>query len=275
MKLRIFDIQRLSIHDGPGIRTTLFLKGCPLQCAWCHNPESIHPEPQELFRRELCIRCGICHSKSSIISECPTGARWTAGYEIDTFKVLNELIRDREYYGSIGGVTISGGEPLMQWSAVSELTDLLHNLGIRVAVDTSCYSGIDIIEKLSQSADLVIADFKLYTKEKHVSTTGVNNKRILNAIRYLNENIPNKVWISVPLIPGVHDERELCKMAEFLVTLKNRVNVRLIPYDGFGKTKYNALGLKAMEFPGDINLLLNKAESIFNNGKITLLPQMS
>lgn len=268
--LNIFDIQRFTIHDGPGIRTTVFLKGCPLRCAWCHNPESISPLTQELFRKEMCINCGVCRLGHKLIDECPTGARWTAGYQIDCDKLAQELARDKAFFGKDGGVTISGGEPLMQWNKVKMLIAKLKELGIHTAVDTSGYAPENIIKELADTADLVIIDFKLFTREKHIQMTKKSNEYILSAIRYLNDTIPDRVWISIPLIPGVHDRDELAAMSKFLASLQNRPYVRLIPYDELGHNKYTALGLQAPDFTGDTNELVGIARQILLKYKITI-----
>ncbi|OQB14795.1 MAG: 4-hydroxyphenylacetate decarboxylase activating enzyme [Firmicutes bacterium ADurb.Bin193] len=272
MKLRIFDIQKFCIHDGPGIRTTVFVKGCPLDCAWCHNPESISPATQTMFFKELCIGCEVCLGKSEILSECPSGARVSVGYDAKIDDIIQEVMKDEIYYENGGGVTVSGGEPLSQWASVKELLLRLKNQNIHTAVETSCFAPLDVVAELADTADLVIADFKLFTSEKHKEFTGVDNTIIKENIAYLNEKIPERLWISIPIIPGVHDDTEFEKMAAYLMSLKNPVKVRLIPYDEFGISKSNALGKNPTIFSGDVNALTLKAEKYMRQLEIIHQP---
>ena len=170
----IADIQRASVHDGPGFRTTVFFKGCPLKCEWCHNPECISFEPQILNYPEKCIGCGMCDKG------CFAGAKVVCGKEMTVDEVMKEILLDEDYYGNDGGVTFSGGEPFAQREFLNAIIDKCNEYGISCAIETSMiFFDEDILKKL----DLVMADLKIWSDELHFIHTGVGNKKIIEQDR--------------------------------------------------------------------------------------------
>lgn len=232
----ITDIQRASFHDGDGIRTTVFFKGCPLKCEWCHNPECISFEPQIMFYPEKCIGCNMCHKG------CYSGARVLCGKEYTSDELLSELMQDKDYYETGGGVTFSGGEPLAQKEFLSEIIDKCKQNGISCAVETSLiYYDEEIFKKL----DFVMADLKIWDSEIHKKYTGVGNEAIKEHFKTLNElNIP--IIARTPVIPGIQQDIE--KISDFLKTLKSVKKYELLPYHPLGVSKSKAVGADGNRF---------------------------
>ncbi len=233
---RIVEVQRASLHDGPGIRTTVFLKGCPLSCAWCHNPESISFERQTLFYPEKCIRCGRC------AEGCFSGARVTCGEDITPEALLDRILADKPYYRQDGGVTFSGGEPMAQPGFLSRMIDLCHAQGIQTAVETSMvYYDVAIFRKL----DLIMADLKIWDDELHRRWCGVSASP-------LREHFARAAALGVPMIartpviPGI--DQGIDRIAAFLRPLENVIKYELLPYHALGDAKRQALGLPAAPF---------------------------
>lgn len=226
----IADIQRASIHDGSGIRTTVFFKGCPLSCKWCHNPECIGFEKEILFYPEKCIHCGMC-SKG-----CFSGARVVCGKEMSADDILSEIMLDVPYYGADGGVTFSGGEPLAQKEFLSECIDKCKEKNINCAVETSLvYFDEEIFKKL----DFVMADLKIWNSDLHKKYTGVGNESITENFKRLNTlGIP--IIARTPVIPQI--KQEIGKISKFLKTLDNVKKYELLPYHPLGNSKRSALG---------------------------------
>jgi len=216
----IFNIQRFSVNDGPGIRTTVFMKGCPLSCWWCHNPESRQFGKQILNGRQM-------------------GEDYTAE------QLLNEIEKDRIFYDeSGGGVTFSGGEPLAQPVFLSEMLDICREADIHTAVDTTGYAGLDLIEKIGTRADHILYDLKLMDPVEHLKYTGISNTEILENLDYLLSNGSN-VIIRIPLIPGITDTKEnLDKILEFLSGYNKQPEVNLLPYHRIAEGKYHKYGIK-------------------------------
>jgi pyruvate formate lyase activating enzyme len=257
----IFNIEEFAIYDGPGIRTTVFFKGCPLRCIWCHNPEGIYKEPELMMTPALCSGCGRCkkvcpNNKNNIhninsqklctacghcVDECPKHIRKISGYEITAGDLAEKLKKNISFYKeSGGGVTISGGEPFYQseflFALLSELT------GIHRAIETSGYTSGSIFIKALDYADLIIMDVKHTNLSVHKEITGVDNRRILENLKILKDSGKSFI-IRVPLIPDVNDgDENLCKTAELLKGAKNLVRAELLPYNKFTKTKYISLG---------------------------------
>lgn len=232
----IADIQRASVDDGAGIRTTVFLKGCPLSCKWCHNPECISFESQIMFYPEKCIRCGRCDEG------CYAGARVVCGREMTAEEVLNEVMRDVPYYGENGGVTFSGGEPMAQKEFLSEVIDLCRQCGISCAAETSL---IYYDENVFSRLDFVMADLKIWDSKVHKEYTGVGNEKIIENFKRLNEvGIP--ITARTPVIPGV--EQGIDKISTFLKTLENVKTYEFLPYHPLGISKQKALGISVTEF---------------------------
>ena len=239
MKPYITDIQRFSLHDGPGIRTTVFLKGCPLKCAWCHNPECISFEKETLFYPEKCIGCGKCHMG------CYTGATIVCGKEMTVDEVFAEVLADKAFYGTEGGVTVSGGEPLAHAPFVEKLVSLCKAEGIHTAIETSLYR---FDAPLLSRFDLIMTDLKIWDEEAHQAYVGFSAHAIRENLRLADEiGIP--MIVRTPIIPGINDTKEnVQSTASFLRTLKNVVKYELLPYHPLGLSKAAALGRKVTEF---------------------------
>lgn len=243
----IADIQRACIHDGPGIRTTVFFKGCPLHCAWCHNPECINFNPQLMYYPEKCISCEKC------MDGCFAGAKVLCGKKMTVEEVLKEILLDKTYYESGGGVTFSGGEPLAQKKFLNDLLDDCKNAGIHCAIETSL---VYFDEKIFEKTDLVMADFKIWDGELHKKYTGVDNDTIKKHFKMLQQmKVP--VVARTPVIPGI--EQGIDKISSFLQQLSCVQQYELLPYHPLGEEKYRALKL-GMELENS-NLKLDERES--------------
>ena len=235
----ITEIERFSVHDGPGIRTTVFLKGCPLHCVWCHNPECISFEPEMLHYPEKCIGCGKCDEG------CYAGARVLCGREMTVEDIMSEILADKPYYGEQGGVTISGGEPLAHREFTMALIEACHREGIHVGVESSLYR---FDEEILSSLDLIMADLKIFDDDKHKKYVGIGNEDIKQNLRRADTlGIP--MIIRTPIVPGINDTVEnISATAEFLRTLKNVTAYELLPYHPLGISKATALGIEMQEF---------------------------
>lgn len=235
----ITEIERFSVHDGPGIRTAVFLKGCPLRCAWCHNPECISFDQQTMLYPEKCIGCGKC------AEGCYSGARVICGKEMTVDEVMTEILADKMYYGDRGGVTISGGEPLAHREFTMALIAACHKEGIHVGVETSMYR---FDGELLGALDLIMADMKLFDSEAHRKYVGIGNEEIKENLRRANElGIP--MIIRTPIIPGINDTVEnVSETAAFLRELENVIAYELLPYHPLGISKAAALGMEMQEF---------------------------
>ena len=265
----IFNIQRYSIDDGPGIRTTVFVKGCPLRCLWCSNPESQSPKPQWSYRYTSCKKCGRC------ITVCPTGAL-SMGPEglihddekcilcgkcvnkclfeapsikgevitaMDAFKVV---ARDKDYYGEEGGCTCSGGEILMQPNFVASIFRLCHENGINTNADTSGFGSREAMEIVAEHADLFYFDMKHMDPIAHKKYTGVNNDVIFDNLRYV-ASTGKPVSIRVPLIPNVNcTEENIEALSKYIKEIIPYATMHFLPYHEYGKNKYRMIG---MEYP--------------------------
>lgn len=275
IKAAVFDIQRFSVHDGPGIRTTVFLKGCPLRCKWCANPESQRQNPEILLRNTRCDQCGECVKAcplSAIVLEesnirldrdrcdccmkcvdvCLTGAISRAG-EIKTVEeIVIEAEKDKVFYNnSGGGVTISGGEPLFQPEFTYALLKALKEKSLHTALDTCGYAKWDVLDKILDYTDLALFDIKHIENEAHHAGTGFGNSLIFeNLERTLEKN--KKVWVRIPIIPGFNDsEKHVTELAEYF--LKRPVEkITLLAYHELGRNKWEFLGLEnpMPELPG-------------------------
>lgn len=232
----IADIQRASIHDGDGVRTTVFFKGCPLSCRWCHNPECISFEKEILYYPEKCIHCGMCDKG------CFSGARVVCGKSMTADEVLSEIMLDVPYYGKNGGVTFSGGEPFAQGKFLNACIDKCRENKINCAVETSLmYFDEEIFKKL----DFVMADLKIWDSDLHKKYTGAGNEKIIENFENLNKlNIP--IIARTPVIPEIN--QGIDKISAFLKTLPNVRKYELLPYHPLGNSKRKALGQKADGF---------------------------
>jgi len=261
----IFNIQRYSIHDGPGIRTTVFLKGCPLNCWWCQNPESQLSGQEMVFREDRCIGCGACSTicpsgaikiKNGIpitekekcilcgkcIEKCPALAREMIGKKLTAEEIIKEVEKDLVFYEeSGGGVTFSGGEPLGQSEFLESLLICCQKKKIHTAVDTSGYISWEILSKISSKVDLFLYDLKIMDSERHKKYTGISNEIILENLKKLS-SVHNNIFVRFPVIPGINDDYQNIKeTAEFLSSLKI-AQVNLLPYHYIGIDKYRRLG---------------------------------
>lgn len=262
----ITNIQKFSLHDGPGIRTTIFFKGCPLRCFWCHNPETHSINHQIIFFEERCTGCGVCtrrcpqnaivikdnrpvrdNSKCNLCGKCadfcPNNAQEYIGKDITTKEIMKEIIKDEAFYEeSGGGVTFSGGEPLMYVDFLQDILKSCKIRGIHTAVDTSGYTSWESFEKIIDKVDLFLYDLKLIDNEKHKKYTGVSNKVILENLKKLSDSGAN-IYIRMPIIAGVNDDSHIDETIEFLSNL-NIIQVNLLPYHKMGMEKYKRLGME-------------------------------
>ena len=241
----VFNIQRFSVHDGPGIRTTVFLKGCPLRCPWCHNPEGLSALPQLQYFKEKCIGCGRCGDRDKITdaAKCPSGALIVCGREIDSEELLREVMKDAAFYSGVGGLTFSGGECLLQVDFVCESLKLAKSYGLHTAIDTSGYVPWESIESTLPYCDLYLYDIKAIDSDLHKKFTGVNNRLILENLRRLSST-GKDIWIRVPLIPDFNDsEKEMMAISELVSSLDSIKSLTLMPYHSLGASKYDTLGL--------------------------------
>ncbi len=231
MKALIYDIKRFTVHDGPGIRTTVFFKGCPLNCLWCHNPESKNPEPEKLIKEN---RVG---DKQFVTEEI-------IGNEYSVEQLIAEIEKDQIFFEeSGGGVTFSGGEPLLQIDFLVEVLKILKTKGIHTAVDTCGFKEEDTFKKIINLPDIFLFDLKIINTEKHIEFTGVSNDAILSNLKILSEN-QSKIFIRFPVIPGYNDdETNVNDMMAFLKTI-NFEELNLLRYHNLAKTKCQRLGKK-------------------------------
>ena len=242
MTAAIFEIKRFAVHDGDGIRTTVFFKGCPLRCVWCHNPEGLTATPQEAFYEHKCIGCGACKAERFSAEDCLGEARIRYGKEVTVDELLPLLLEDREFYESSGGgITLSGGECLMQADFCAELLKQLKKEGINTALDTCGFAAREALEKVIPCTDVFLYDLKAYDGEVHIRCTGQSNKIILENLCYL-DSIGKNIEIRIPFVPDYNAD-EVEAMASFLATRKHISKIRLLPYHNYAKSKYKALGI--------------------------------
>ncbi len=303
----ILHLQRLSTEDGPGIRTTVFFKGCPLHCCWCHNPESISSFPQTNWIETRCIGCGTClevcpngaltqnslgeiqidrnrcQGCGSCADACPTNALELLGTRITRDELVQELLKDRAYFGEDGGVTASGGEPTMQSGFVAQLFARLQEEGIHTALDTCGVCAFETLETLLPFTNLVLYDLKLADDRDHCDLTGQSNRRIFNNLISLGETLRSRypktrLWIRTPLIPETTaTEANLSQIGTFLHENLSSLVERweLCAFNNLCRDKYRRLGLawRYADTPlmtqAELDRSLEYAQaSSFNNAKV-------
>ena len=276
IKGRVLNIQRYCSHDGPGIRTNVFIKGCSLRCKWCGNPESIRLKPEVSYEPKKCKgkECSICLSKpfpegafyfvegddaqvkvnwqlalamtDELAALCPTGALEMYGKMMTVREVMEEVEKDSSFYRNTGGgMTMSGGEVMLQPDFAAALLQEAHNRGINTAIETACNAPWANLEKVLPHVDTMLHDIKLMNSERHKKWTGVGNERILANFKKAYETFPNIDFIArTPLIPGVNcDDEHILGVLEFIKPHKNVIDYELLPYHRFGLGKYESLGV--------------------------------
>jgi pyruvate formate lyase activating enzyme len=281
----VFNIQRYSIHDGPGIRTTVFLKGCPLRCFWCQNPESQSGRPELLLDRRKCTLCGacyracqngairldgdspvfhrgVCRGCGRCVALCPNEARSVSGRSMTVAEVMREVLKDLKFYeNSGGGVTLSGGEPLAQPEFARLIFKQCKQLELHTTLDTCGYAPWSDIEKLLKHVDLVYFDIKHLNAAKHDEATGYDNRLILENARRIAKLKPMRV--RVPLIPGFNDSVEAVgEIADFVRNELGGPDIDLLPYNRMGEVKYDFLDKTHSPLPSQADAHLRTLEAI-------------
>ena len=263
----VFDIQKFSIHDGPGIRTTVFMKGCPLSCRWCHNPESKRRTPQLSFIPERCIGCGFCFERcpqhahlmteeghvldrnlcrecGACTEECYAEALEMVGREMTVDEVMTEVLKDKPFYEtSGGGMTLSGGEPLLQCDFTEALLLRAREEALHCCIETCGYAPYDDLERLCSLVDLFLYDVKDTNSQRHKEYTGVDNERILSNLARLHDR-GAAIVVRLPLIPGLNDgDDHFDGIAELARRLPDVQGFEIMPYHSLGEGKLQRLGL--------------------------------
>ncbi|GAA0748241.1 trans-4-hydroxy-L-proline dehydratase activase [Clostridium oceanicum] len=263
----IINIQKYSVHDGPGIRTTVFFKGCPLNCWWCHNPETQNKRHQIMFFKERCKGCGICikrcpenaikiidgypiidNNKCTLCSKCadfcPNDAREYVGKDLTSKEVMDEVMKDEMFYeDSGGGVTFSGGEPMLHVDFIDEILDECREKEVHTTLDTSGYASWESFDKIRDRIDLFLYDLKVMDKEKHKKYIGVDNTLILSNLKKLSKHGHN-IFLRMPIVVGVNDDdKNIDDSIEFISKL-NVLQVNLLPYHKMGMEKYKRLDME-------------------------------
>jgi pyruvate formate lyase activating enzyme len=262
----VFDIMRFSLHDGPGIRTAVFLKGCPLSCWWCHNPESRSTEPDLIYSQDRCACCGscvaacanhaitwnngpvwdrqLCRHCGDCAEACPSGARQLVGRWMSVEQVLEAVKRDLVFFDeSGGGVTVSGGEPLMQAEFVEGLLEGCRANGIHTAVETCGVVSRKALLRVSEQTDLFLYDVKLMDSAKHRKYCGAPNETILGNLSALAE-VHKAIVVRIPIIPGINDDNENLEQTRRFLSPLGIFRVDLLPYHEIGVNKYKRLGME-------------------------------
>ena len=276
-KVLVTDIARFSVNDGPGFRTNVYLKGCPLHCSWCHNPETIDPDPEIYWKRRLCTQCGKCldvcprdainppvepapakgedYAYRKIIRSrcdrcmkcvgvCPSGSLQVVGLPMGITEILDEVERDRPFYdNSGGGMTLSGGEPTLHVRFAEDLLDRARSRSIHTCLDTNGHCAWENLERITRKADIVLFDLKHLDTQKHQEQTGVNNATILENLERLS-SMSMEIWVRIPVIPGFNDGLDYHRhVADYLAGLPGAIDrIDLLAYHNWCQDKYGWLG---------------------------------
>lgn len=282
----IFNIQRYAIHDGPGIRTTVFFKGCPLSCFWCQNPESQKLKPEVFLDKSNCVCCGVCvavcPTGSSVLSEdsstidrvkctgcgkcveaCPNGARSLVGKYVTVDEVMQEVLRDRKFYkNSGGGITLSGGEPTAQPEFALAILRRSKEEGLHTALDTCGYAPWSTLEKILEYTDLALYDIKHMDPVKHREATGVSNDLILENAKRIARYKPMRV--RVPIVPGFNDSvKDITAIVDFVKSSLGSVPIDLLTYNNLCESKYLRLDRTYIQLEGKSEEAMKELESIY------------
>lgn len=281
----VMEIQRYCIHDGPGIRTTVFLKGCHMKCSWCHNPESQSEEPEMMFFESSCIHCRQCETicqrgahyfadKSHKVKVelckycsnqdqcqeiCCTKSMKLCGKRVTAEEVIREVMSDRDCYGEDGGVTFSGGEPLVQYKYLQEIMKCCKEEGISICLDTTLNVDWEIVESIIPYVDVYLIDIKCMDDKQHIALTGVSNRNLLENIKRLSD-IGARMIIRMPIIESINDsEKEMKDRRIFLQDIRGVERIDMIPVSNYGSAKYKALDKSIPRFNNntDLNVLVN------------------
>ena len=291
----IFDIQGFSVHDGPGARTLIFMKGCSLNCFWCSNPEGISASNLPLYYISKCILCGNCinaclHKAIQLIDEkllidrnickncithdcidtCYTDALKLSGRSISVDELYRIIQRDRQYWGENGGITLTGGEPLLQLDFVRSFLDICYKSYIHTAIETCANVPWEHFKQVIDYLDLIFFDLKHSNPEQHLMGTGTGNEHIISNLRKLNENYKGELVFRLPLSPGYNNSKEnLSELASLILDTKWKV-LNILPLHHYGREKYQHLGIayKASEFPRPRQDDLLSAKAIFEQAGI-------
>ena len=264
-KALVFDIKRFAVHDGSGLRTTVFFKGCPLRCRWCQNPEGLETTRQVLYFKTKCIHCRCCqqfnehidyHDRpyfkknqndfTDVIKACPSGAIQYDSKEYDLDALLSKIKEDEVFYKHGGGVTFSGGEPFMQGDFLIEILKRCKEEKIHTAIETSFYASLELIKKALPYLDLVYIDLKIFDEQKHQACTNVSPQLIKENIRYvLQSEYKDKVIIRTPLIPTMSaTDENIHQIVKFLIQINPEVKYEMLNYNPLASAKYELVNLK-------------------------------
>lgn len=268
-KALIFDIKRFAVHDGQGLRTTIFFKGCPLQCRWCQNPEGLAPNRKPIYFENRCIHCRLCEQNAqenqmkyennrpyfhlkyngdfdNLVRICPSAAIRYDSEEYDIEELMDKIKEDQVFFRDDGGVTFSGGEPLMQGNFLIEILKRCQEEGIHTAIETTMYASLDLIKKILPLLDLIYIDFKVYNEKEHERLTGVSSKLIKEHIQYILESEhKDKVIIRTPLIPSMTaTDDNITNISNFLVSIYPEVKYELLNYNPLALSKYQFVNME-------------------------------
>lgn len=266
MEGKVFDIRRFSTHDGDGIRTTVFLKGCPLSCVWCQNPEGISLKRRPMYFQNRCIHCRTCAEEcvnggvkcqgdmitldidaqedwEHLTDICPSGALQMDSKVYSVREVMEEIRKDMVFYRHGGGITLSGGEPLLQWEFCLEILKQCKKEGIHTAIETSLFAGQDVLEKLLPYLDLIFADFKIADDKNHMKYAGVSNQKIKENLKYLLQSEKrDRVIVRTPMIPGLTAIRDnIVDIAGYISSIYPNVSYEILNYNPLAEAKYHLI----------------------------------